>query len=68
MVLVEGARDENRIQRETVRRREYLRVDDICSGRCARPRNDRQKPRVIGSDHGQLGHAAGKLGPDLGRQ
>src|SRR5581483_10131194 len=47
LVVVEFARDRNRIEREPVGRGENLRVDDVAAGDGASPRNRREEPRMV---------------------
>ena len=68
LLALEGARDEDRVEREAVGRGEDLSVDDIAAGCGAGAGDAGQEPRVVGRDHGDRGHAAETVGRHFGRE
>ena len=67
LVVLELARHRDGVEREPVGRGEDLRVDDVGAGRRAGAGDDRQQPRMVGREHGQLGDAARGVEADAGR-
>ena len=68
LVALEGAGDEDRVERAAVDGGEDLRVDDVGAGRRAGAGDDREQARMVRREHGELGHAAEGVGRDLGRE
>ena len=58
LVEVEGARAQDRVEREPVRRREDMRVDDIRAAGRAGAGDGRQQPSMVLRDDGQFDRAA----------
>ena len=68
LVAVEGARDEDGVERQTVGGGEDLGIDDIGASRGAGAGDDGQQARMVRRGDGQLGDAAETVGGDLGRE
>ena len=65
-VVVELAADRDRVERLAVGGREDLRVDDIGAGDGAGAGDERQEPRMVGREDGDLGDRLEGPGPDRG--
>ena len=63
-LVVELAADRDRIERLAVGGGEDLRVDDVAAGGGAGAGDDRQQPRMVGGDDGDLGDALEGVGGD----
>ena len=64
LVVIEGARHADGVERQAVGGREHLRVDDIGAGGGAGAGDDRQQTGMVGRDDGEFGDAAEGVGDD----
>ena len=62
LVVVEGAADNDRVERPSVGGGENLRVDDVGVARRARAGDDGENPRMVGGEHGELGRPSKAIG------
>ena len=66
LVPVEGAGEDDGVERHAVRRGEDLRVDDVAARRRAGAGDDGEQARMVGRQDGELRHAAERVGLEAG--
>ena len=64
-VVVEGAADDDRVERAAVGGGEDLRIDDVGVACRAGAGDDGEEPRMVRREHGQLGRRLERHRPDL---